>query len=567
MTQTTLYSFLDSSEISKSPAVLVRARLKWVLFLRGIILTMLLGTSALIQTKSHALELPSYRIIAAFIIAVYIYTFFSVLLIKFLKNYNPFALFQIVSDALIATCIIYATGGSQSIFTIIYFFPILTGSFLLLRLGGLLMAATCTICYGFMLLVEILRPPWLIYPIPSPVNDIMVAMHFFAIHGLAFFMVAIFSIVIFERMKKTERALFQSTMDFDRLAVLYKQIFDDITTGIITVDPKGKISSMNRAVELICGFQANEVVGHALDDLFPDFNRPPLDAEQYMRQQTEFIRKDGEKIPIGFSWNHLNMPGEPGEYRVYTMQDLSQIRRMEKQVKQAEKMATIGEMAASIAHEFRNPMAAISGAAQVLSQDYSNESSNQKLLTILLRESDRLEATIDGFLEFSKPIEPTPEWFSLKQLIDETLQLLHQAKQWTPEKCRIIDETSPDLDCWADTRQLQQVLENLIGNSCQALGNQLGEVAIHGEEIKNEMDQEMTKIIVSDNGPGISHEILPQIFEPFFTTRENGTGLGLAIVKQIIDSHGGNISVESNPGHGTTFTIVLPLPLPLPPQT
>jgi two-component system sensor histidine kinase PilS (NtrC family) len=229
---------------------------------------------------------------------------------------------------------------------------------------------------------------------------------------------------------------------------------------------------------------------------------------------------------------------------------------MEAQVQQAEKMATIGEMAAGIAHELRNPLAAISGAVQLLDRESQEDSVNKRLFGIILRESDRLDATIHEFLLFSKPVDPKKEWFSLRALAQEALETLSQDPEWNPTL--ILDlEIAPDLECWGDPQLIRQVLLNLIANSANACRNmEKGRILLRVEEIP---EAAMVLEIV-DNGPGIPEDFREKIFEPFFTTRETGTGLGLAIVRQIVQSHGGEISLRDGQPQGTIFTVRLPMP-------
>lgn len=540
------------------PRETLRTFLQWLLLLRVIIVSILLGISVILQTKTHALLIPPLPQVAYFIAAIYLLTIVSALVMKFIDDYRSFAIFQTVSDALMAAFIVYATGGSQSIFTITYFLPIVGGSFLLLRLGGLLMAAISTISYGFLLLVEFLYGHLFLQGLATPLSDPFVAMHFFAVHGIVFFIIAWLCVIVFERMRRTESALFQSTIDYDRLYLLYKQVFDDITTGIVTVDAGGNISSLNRTAGQICGYPAREIIGQRFENIFPGFENQPDDNN--LRLLAEIAKRDGTRIPVGYSWAKLNMPDSQEDCRVYTMQDLSRIKAMEKQVKQAEKMATIGAMAAGIAHEFRNPLAAISGAAQILQGETAPSPANRKLVEIIARESSRLEGTIDDFLLFSRPAEPNRQWFSLKGLVEETIALLQQSRKWPSRDCRTIASVPDNLDCWGDPRQIQQVLLNLISNACQAMGDEGGDIEVAAAVTAAPGGRENLEIRVIDNGGGIGEAIRESIFEPFYTTRENGTGLGLAIVRQLVESHDGTVRVDSVVGEGSIFTVTLPLP-------
>jgi two-component system sensor histidine kinase PilS (NtrC family) len=222
-------------------------------------------------------------------------------------------------------------------------------------------------------------------------------------------------------------------------------------------------------------------------------------------------------------------------------------------------MAAVGEMAAGVAHEFRNPLAAISGAAQVLHDEYENDALTHGLINIITRECDRLDGTIRDFLQFSKPAAPEKNWFSLEGVIDESCQLLAQSQKWN-ETIQIKTDIPENLDCWGDSGQIKQVILNLITNARNAIGDNEGRITISASE--QEIDtKENTVVRIEDNGPGIKEDIIDTIFEPFFTTREKGTGLGLAIVRQLIASHEGTVKAENkSEDRGSIFTLTLPLP-------
>ncbi len=254
------------------------------------------------------------------------------------------------------------------------------------------------------------------------------------------------------------------------------------------------------------------------------------------------------------------MPGDCENCRIYTMQDLSKIKKMEDQIRQAEKMAAIGRMAAGIAHEFRNPLAAISGAAQVLHHELSDDAATQGLMNIIIRESDRLEGTISEFLQFSRPATPEKSWFSLYGLVKETINILKQAPSWN-NKIKFKTDIPAQLDAWADADQTKQIFLNLFSNAANALKKNEGSILIKAREMSDKKQTDQTRIVISDTGPGISDKIRNKIFEPFYTTRENGTGLGLAIVRQLIESNGGTIELSSGPGKNeAVFILDLPLP-------
>ena len=535
-----------------------KKQLQWMLFLRVVFLTVLLGINLILQSAEKHIITPPFFYVVAFITGVYIYTICSALILKQIKRYSTFAYVQILIDVFFITILIYYSGGSQSIFTLIYFFPIIAGSFILFRRGGLAPAAASTIAYGIVLILEYFgyHPVFFENFWYRPLEDLRSVMNFFSIHGLTFFITAILSSLLSEKLRRTEKELVTTTLKYDQLEVLYKKIFDDIPSGIITVINQQNIISFNPAAEKVTGYTAEEITGRDINKIIPNLK---LDADMNFRSEVELTRKEGKNIPIGYSFAKLNMPGTKDIYEVITLQDLSETKQMEQQIMQAEKMATIGEMAAGIAHELRNPLAAISGAAEVLDASGDIKSHNQGLMNIITRECSRLQSTITDFLSFSKPVEPEKEFIPLLPLFKEIIQVLQHTQDW-PEQCLSVLDIPEKMDCWADPQQIYKVFLNILHNSCVALRDREGEIQVSAHEVEDDTGSARTIITIRDSGKGMPSLIVEKIFEPFFTTRESGTGLGLSIIKQIINAHNGTITISSVENKGTTAEISLPLP-------
>jgi two-component system sensor histidine kinase PilS (NtrC family) len=543
------------------PKSLLKRQLQWLLFLRVMLLSVLLAANLLLtESISRKIVTPPLEYVSYFIAGVYLFTIVSAFILRQAKDYIAFGYCQVLIDSLLVSILVYFSGGNQSIFTSIYFFPIIAGSFILLRRGGLAVAASSTLGYGAILLLEYLKyqPQYFFqfwYLAPS---SLLVVANFFAIHGITFFLVAILSAMFSVRLQRTETALSQTTQNFDQLSVLYKQIFDDITTGIITIDNQFRITSINPAAEKILGYSTADILHQPLHEKLPDIE---LKQRGRIRPATALSRKDGTRIPVGYSWTPLHTRDGSEDCQVITLQDLSEIKKMEDQVRQAEKMAALGEMAAGLAHEFRNPLAAISGSAQMLRNELGDNQMQHGLMKIIVRECTRLEKSIADFLQFSKPAVPEREWLLLENLLEDAVALLKQSPDWR-DNISILSEIPEKFACWGDAQQLKRVLINLIQNACSALDNAGGEIRVMARETTDDDGQEKCLINIIDSGPGIPPALADKIFNPFFTTRDSGTGLGLAIVHQIIDSHRGNIKVENcgEDDAGANFAITLPLP-------
>ncbi|SHO50476.1 two-component system sensor histidine kinase NtrB [Desulfopila aestuarii] len=546
---------------------ILRHQLLWLLLLRVVLYTLLSIVSYFFGGASFEVILMPRELMIGFLFTVYLASISSAIYLL-MSSVSPrtFGFIQTLLDTLFATLLIYCTGISQSIFTSVYFFPIIAGGLLLPRKGGLVAAAAATLLYGGILFCELygIVPDYLVRLGYVGNKGFMTSLNHFSVQGLTFFLAAILSALFSLRVKSTELALSKSLKNYDRLAVLYKQIFDNIATGIVTIDRFGNITSANNAAMEITGYPADLIIGREFSRFFSQLK---LSAPR-MRQSTDFERVDGKTIRLGYS--HVDLrhedDGRSGDFdhqKIVTLRDISEIEQLERQMRQAEKLAAIGMMSAGIAHDFRNPLTAISGSAQVLVNEFSQEGSenliNYELADIILRESNRMIDTISDFLKFSRPELPNREWFSLRGCLSEVIQVSKAAPSW-PLSANISVKFSESIDIWADRKMMFTVLSHLIQNALAFCppGREL--IEIDADEIKLSDSGDTIRITVVDNGPGVTEENRDKIFEPFFTSRADGTGLGLAIVRQIITEHDGEITVDSGLLGGARFNVYLPLP-------
>jgi len=550
-------------------------QLLWMLLLRVVLYTLILGVSAYLQSgEFNIIVLPQAHL---FIFILFVYATSITSSIIFLRTkINPrrFGLNQILLDTFVVSVLIYYTGGSASIFTPIYFFPIISGGLILPRIGGLIAAGAATLQYAFVLLLEYnqIFPIFLKVPFYNNVQENLAALNLFAVYGLIFFLAATLSSLFAGRLQKTEDALSDSERDYDQLSLLYKQIFDDISTGIITTDADNRITSVNNAATLITGYSLEDLLHNKFHVFFPNvtFNA------KGSRHSAELIRKDNEPTRIGYSYAllqpapSLNAKQQEGDIipcencKIITIQDISEVERLETQMHQAEKLAAIGRMSAGIAHDFRNPLTAISGSAQVLANEFklmqsSEKQENLELLNIILRESGRLSNTVSDFLKFARPEHAEKDWFSFKRCLNEVIEVAKIAPTW-PENIQLEIFTEEVVDIWADQYQLFTILNHLLQNALAFALSGEERIRIVVKEIGINDQSGKIEIIVEDNGPGIAPGKEEKIFEPFYTKRVDGTGLGLAIIKQMIEDHSGTIEVGTSSLGGASFTVNLPLP-------
>jgi two-component system sensor histidine kinase PilS (NtrC family) len=268
-----------------------------------------------------------------------------------------------------------------------------------------------------------------------------------------------------------------------------------------------------------------------------------------------FRRRDGREVPLGISfWAVRSGRGELAGI-IGVFQDLSTIKEMEERMRQADRLAAIGRLAANIAHEIRNPLASLSGAIEVLTRELSLDKNQDHLVQVVLRESDRLNQIIKEFLEYARPASLRPLPVNVGEVLDEVLLLLeHRA---LPAHFKIVREYNGPVSAVLDPQQFRQAIWNLCINALEAMPNG-GELRI-GIGIVTQRNTRKLEVWVTDTGSGINPESLPHIFEPFFSTKPEGSGMGLAVVHRVVQDHGGDVEVRSDPGGGTTFTLRLPL--------
>ena len=551
-----------------SSDMLLRQQLLWMMLLRVVLYTLILGISFVLKSDQFdVITLPSSLLIL-FILLVYSCTIGSALvLIRAEGNYRKFGFIQSLLDTIFCSLFVYLSGGSHSVFSSIFFFPIISSGLLIPIKGGLIAAAASTLLYGVILALEQAHflPQFILFDASFRTLSLQASVNQFAIKGLTFFLAATISALIGARLKTTAEALTSTRLDYDRLFQLYKQIFDNITTGIITVDGNGTISSANNATVSITGLELNEMIGKSFFDLFPliDLGNPSP------RNACDFERPDKQKIRLGYAHAalqqpHLEQPADQADDTIIiTLKDISEIERLEAQMRQAEKLAAIGMMSAGIAHDFRNPLAAISGSAQILAQEYSSvqgtHPQNYELTKIILRESERLTKTIADFLKFARPDVVNREWFQLRPCVQEILEVCQADPKW-PQTATVTLKMDSRFSLWADEQQFFTVINHLIQNGLAFCKTGEEKIEIIAENKNGPDDTEMSCLTVDDNGPGIDPTHTKQIFEPFFTSRTDGTGLGLAIIKQTVDAHNGYITTGTNEYSGARFSIYLPLP-------
>jgi two-component system sensor histidine kinase PilS (NtrC family) len=495
---------------------------------------------------------PMEWLLYAIVATIYGVSLVAMLSLRRGRSYRAFAL-GLAGDVLSSTGLVYLTGAAESIFTVLYPLSIVNGAIGGGRRGAWTAAAWSTVAFlGLAVCTEV---RWIPLPVllerePLPLSRL--AINLGANVG-AMFLTAQLAAQLAHALVGAHRRLEKAETELSVLSALHAEIVRSIPTGILAVDEESRVTFLNPAAEEICELGSEALRGRPLADHLPDFARVVEEARaQSGRGETTLSRKDGGHRIVGYSVAPL-LGTELGERTgsVLVFQDLTELRRMEQQVRRADRLAALGEIAAGLAHEMRNPLASMSGSIGLLTAGAGLPEKDRRLLKIVQREAERLELLLRDFLSYARPTEPRLRPLSLRELVEEVTTLLRPTLP--PRGIALEVELGADARVRADGGQLKQVLWNLLANAVDATPE--------GGRVRVALSRNGSEAVVAiaDTGAGISSEDLPRIFTPFFTTKERGTGLGLAIVHRIVEAHGGTIQVQSAPGEGSTFMLAMPL--------
>jgi two-component system sensor histidine kinase PilS (NtrC family) len=354
--------------------------------------------------------------------------------------------------------------------------------------------------------------------------------------------------------------LAEKESEFYQLDLLHKSIIESVSAGIITIDLQGSIKSFNRAAEEITEFSFLEVKGKGIDKVFPGFSEV-LDNTKNEEGGNEVVNraeivlgKKNKNIALGFSVSSLINSTKEKIGNILIFQDLTAIKEMEKEVEKSKRLALIGEMAAGLAHEVRNPLASLCGSIQILQKNLELDETNKRLMQIILRGRDQLENLVRNFLLLARPTLSDRQEFDIQDIIDDVLESLRYGPDWH-EDIKVVTAFCNKTSIIGNKIEMRQMLWNLVLNAIQSMPNG-GSLTIETKLIDSGMN--CLEIRISDSGCGIKEDDCKKVVEPFYTTREKGTGLGLAIVNRIVASHGGTITIESEPRKGTSCILSLP---------
>jgi two-component system, NtrC family, sensor histidine kinase PilS len=533
----------------------LRTRVTWLLVFRAVVITTLLATAiALRATSTESLFERAALVLYAVAAVSYLSILAGGLWLKLWpqRGIRQLAYTQLAFDALAAAVLIMMTGGVESVFVFVFTLTVLNAAAVLQKQGARTLAAVVAMLYaavlafettGLLLPLGLERPPQVLAVLPQ-----------FLTNTASFALVAVLAGYLTEQIARTTERLDVAKAQIERLEVLYGAVLESLPSGVLTVDAEDRVVYVNEAGAEILGTDKEQLTGHRLSERAPTLELRAQEGERFER--TAHIEGRGDRTIGGSTAALTGLAELPG--RVVVFQDLTELRRLQGDVARAERLAELGRFAAGLAHEIRNPLAAMIGCLQLLrtdSQARATDDESTRMLAIVHREAERLSGLVSEFLTYARPSTPHIADIDLVPIVDETLATARQdADGIVIERA---GEGAADVAIAArcDADQLRQVLWNLVRNAVQAV--RATKASGGRVQLALTSDEGGVLLMVDDDGPGVPDEIRPRIFEPFFTTRPEGTGLGLATVHQLVAQMGGWIAVQTSPLGGARFVVRL----------
>ncbi|MDR3674836.1 MAG: ATP-binding protein [Acidobacteriota bacterium] len=547
--------------------------LPWVIKIRFVIIIFVFAIDYSIrQLAPNPANATSIRYLGMAVILWLILGLFFLMYNQISHDYLLQAYLQIYIDIVIITAILHVTGDLESNYFSLYLLAIIMASILLPRGRAFLVAAVSFVCMGAMIELAYLPTiyPELVEKYPALQSltttstlapDLKTLQVKISASLFGFFAVAYLSSYLAESLRKAGRELRDKSGQVANLQAKNENIIQSMREGLLSTDLNGAITELNPAGAEILGQRMDELRGSHIDAIFPgladDIPSTPERVSLLARQEIAYIHPERDNRILGVSSSPLQVPAVGVVGHVYSFQDLTEEKRRDAEYRTKDRMATLGRMAAGIAHEIRNPLASIAGSVKLLQSISELDDDQSKLITIVSRESERLNKLVSDFLLYSRDLRFEFQSVDVVTLLTETLLLLEHHPLFGPQIQ--IERKFPrrPVTILADADKLRQVFWNICDNSLKAMPSG-GTLTVQVEEAGNRV-----RVTLGDTGVGFTGVQMEKVFEPFQSGFSEGTGLGLALVYQVVQGHQGSIKVDSQPGKGARFLIDLPRePLP-----
>lgn len=512
----------------------------WYVLVRFLVLSLFLGGTVFfaLVVNEQAGIFSNARLVSIFSLCL-----LQICLALFwLLRFGPspqFVQIQIVWDLIMCAAVVYFTGGMYSNFAFLFIFVILTSGLISSRHEVLLILLASVVLYGGLAMLDYYGylP---VYPWDTRSGTDVFYLLF--LNLTAFVLAAFIGVILSTRLQQYARKLEIQRREHADLEHFNHLILQNITSGLILVDSQGQIVLANKVAEQICAIRSSKVLGMPISTALRGFDWP-LPRIPVERGELDFTNAADRQLTLGYSATPIQQ-GESTNI-LLMFQDLTEIKRLEQNLKREEHLASIGSLSAGLAHEIRNPLASLGGSVQLL-QEKDFPATEQRLFNIIAREAGRLNHLVDDFLNFANPRNPVKKRVDINSILSDVLHLAQGSRQF--EKIEI-HSSCPGV--WyenVDEEQIKQVVWNLLGNAanfCPPGGR------VHCASCKH-----THSFCIDDSGPGVDPKMGDTIFEPFTTSRADGTGLGLAIAHAFARANGARIEYAAAPGGGARFKIV-----------
>jgi two-component system sensor histidine kinase PilS (NtrC family) len=548
----------------------MRARLLKIVAGRLVVSTLLLGSALAVDLVRPA-AFPVHPFV--FLIGLtYALSVVYLATLRLAERWPPLVDLQFGADAVLVSAFIHLTGGITSHFSSLMVLPIIAASLVRPRAGVLQVASLGAVLYTGLVAAQYLdvglAPAGWWSPVTVALPAPGFARYTVAINLAGMFGVAVLAGSLAERLRRARAGLMDASHEIADLRAFNDHVIDSLTSGLITTDGRGRILTFNRGASRITALSPEEARGADVRDVLqlPVGTLPPLgpDAQGRRRVEIRFRAPDAGVIEVGLTATALLFPEGAVGYLV-TFQDITELRRLERESRLQQRLAAVGEMAAGMAHEIRNPLAAMAGSLEVLRQELPLTEDQAQLFDIVLRESDRLNDRIRLFLAYSRPEPRVIGRFDAARLLEDAALALHKSVDARADHS-VETDAAPGTLWDGDEADVRQVLWSLGTNGLRGMphGGRLrlsarldqGEGA--GAQAEAAPGGRQLVLTVQDEGAGIAADEVDRVFQPFRSSFPRGSGLGLAIVHRIVSDYGGQVQVSSIVGAGTTVTVRLP---------